>query len=546
MRLFFFLFSITPSPPMDHKDWVKAPNMGRKDFWYNSLGEVKKEVDANSNTLTYSYDELGRMTERKTNGVRSGYWYYDNGDTENYRGLLRWEYNVPTDGDRLIKFHYYGKTSSGKLHSTQTKYRVFEDGVPTDYDTLYYIDNNYGRPKGMKYNTTGLSLAYEYNDHGYMTKLKNVATGYVCQSIEDMDAFGNVTSQKTTNGLMTQTAAYHAATGQMTAITSSMTQGAAIRHELSYSYDGFSNLDSQVVTTSNGAQHEENYQYDLLHRLTTSQRCYAGSCPASDTISYNYDAVGNMTLKSDHATSYNYGNTARSTRNAGPNAVHSITKADGSGYINYTYDLNGNLTSANSYNTSWVLDSAKSKSISYNEFNKPLTIQQGGTISSFSYGADLMRYKQIKTTGNTTETTYYLDKAMEKVETKVNDVVTKTEYRHYIGDVAVVTKEEASSQTEWKIGFTHRDRLGSVVTVTDGLGNVQEHRSYDPFGKPRKGDLKTPTSSTLLASIQEDPHGGSELITPRGFTDHEHLDDFELIHMNGRAYDYNLGKVLEC
>ena len=131
-----------------------------------------------------------------------------------------------------------------------------------------------------------------------------------------------------------------------------------------------------------------------------------------------------------------------------------------------------------------------------------------------------------------------------KVETKVNDVVTKTEYRHYIGDVAVVTKEEASSQTEWKIGFTHRDRLGSVVTVTDGLGDVQEHRSYDPFGKPRKGDFKTPSSSTLLASIQEDPHSGSELITNRGFTDHEHLDDFELIHMNGRAYDYNLGRFL--
>jgi hypothetical protein len=25
----------------------------------------------------------------------------------------------------------------------------------------------------------------------------------------------------------------------------------------------------------------------------------------------------------------------------------------------------------------------------------------------------------------------------------------------------------------------------------------------------------------------------------RGFTGHEHLDEFALIHMNGRAYDYN-------
>jgi RHS repeat-associated protein len=33
-------------------------------------------------------------------------------------------------------------------------------------------------------------------------------------------------------------------------------------------------------------------------------------------------------------------------------------------------------------------------------------------------------------------------------------------------------------------------------------------------------------------------------ISKRGFTDHEHLDEQELIHMNGRVYDYNLGRFL--
>ncbi|PWW07916.1 MULTISPECIES: RHS repeat-associated core domain-containing protein [Pseudidiomarina] len=33
-------------------------------------------------------------------------------------------------------------------------------------------------------------------------------------------------------------------------------------------------------------------------------------------------------------------------------------------------------------------------------------------------------------------------------------------------------------------------------------------------------------------------------ITRRGFTDHLHLDDVELIHMNGRVYDYNLALFL--
>ena len=33
-------------------------------------------------------------------------------------------------------------------------------------------------------------------------------------------------------------------------------------------------------------------------------------------------------------------------------------------------------------------------------------------------------------------------------------------------------------------------------------------------------------------------------VSTRGFTGHEHLDDVELIHMNGRAFDYNLGRFL--
>ncbi len=34
--------------------------------------------------------------------------------------------------------------------------------------------------------------------------------------------------------------------------------------------------------------------------------------------------------------------------------------------------------------------------------------------------------------------------------------------------------------------------------------------------------------------------------TPRGFTDHEHLDDFALVHMNGRIYDPVLGRFLSA
>ncbi|MFT5164481.1 MAG: RHS repeat-associated protein [Alteromonadaceae bacterium] len=32
--------------------------------------------------------------------------------------------------------------------------------------------------------------------------------------------------------------------------------------------------------------------------------------------------------------------------------------------------------------------------------------------------------------------------------------------------------------------------------------------------------------------------------TRRGFTDHDHIDEVELIYMNGRVYDYNVGRFM--
>lgn len=76
------------------------------------------------------------------------------------------------------------------------------------------------------------------------------------------------------------------------------------------------------------------------------------------------------------------------------------------------------------------------------------------------------------------------------------------------------------------------DRLGSVDAVTDDNGLLIETRGYDAFGAPRTGVWG---DATQLASTA---------ITPKGFTSHEHLNSVQLIHMNGRMYDYQLGRFL--
>ena len=134
-----------------------------------------------------------------------------------------------------------------------------------------------------------------------------------------------------------------------------------------------------------------------------------------------------------------------------------------------------------------------------------------------------MRYKQVNPAG---ATTYYVDKLME-----IEFAGSAVDFRHYLGDVAILTKTGDLNDPTPGIKYFFRDRLGGVAAVGDDTGYLTENRGYDAYGKPRHGNWAD--KGTVGSSV-----------TDRGFTDHEHLDDWELIHMNGRGFDYNLGRFL--
>ena len=179
----------------------------------------------------------------------------------------------------------------------------------------------------------------------------------------------------------------------------------------------------------------------------------------------------------------------------------------------FTHDQNGNMTQGDG------------ETIAYNAFNKPATITNGTQNSSFTYGADLMRYKQVTPSGSTI---LYIDKLME-----IETLGSAADYRHYLGDVAILTKTGSLNDTNPGVKYTFRDRLGGVAMLGDKSGSITEYRGYDAFGKPRNSNWSDKTTPTIGSAV-----------TDRGFTDHEHLDDWQLIHMNGRGYDYNLGRFL--
>ena len=473
---------------LGQKVQVNDPNQGITNFQYNGFGELQHESRADNKTISYVTDVLGRVTRRTATGENTLTYSYD-GATYGLGQLNQ------AAGNGVTKNYAYD--SRGRP-SSQTII-----GSGKSYTTTTFYDSNYGRVKGLRY-PNNLTLEYIYNDAGYQTQVKNAASGYVFKTITEHDVFGNISQGTLGNGLSENTA-YSLKNGQMTLKTIAKNNSNIM--SVNYSaYDGFGNLKAVDITTGNiGNQHNfsESYSYDALHRLESN------AVNGITTIDYSYDAVGNLLSKSDYASQYDYTNGAT----GGPNAVKRVLRS-GSWKV-FSYDARGNMTRGDGLT-----------SASYNAMDKPTQIIKNGKTLTFTYGPQHMRFKQV----NGSVTTFYSDKLYEEEIDGSN-----TTWRAYIDDIAVISQTTGASAS---IRYTHRDRLGSARVFTDHNGQVEAERNFDPFGKPRlaSGGLKAFGDSKL--------DDMADAKTRRGFTDHEHLDNVEFIHMNGRVYDYNLGRFL--
>jgi RHS repeat-associated protein len=87
------------------------------------------------------------------------------------------------------------------------------------------------------------------------------------------------------------------------------------------------------------------------------------------------------------------------------------------------------------------------------------------------------------------------------------------------------------------INYLHLDYQGSLMAITSQGGNIIEERNYDVWGRPR--------NPNTLEYVLPNPFGSGSLVK-RGFTFHEHLEEFNLINMNGRMYDPLLARFLNA
>ena len=173
--------------------------------------------------------------------------------------------------------------------------------------------------------------------------------------------------------------------------------------------------------------------------------------------------------------------------------------------------------------------------ITYNVFDKTESIEQANKRIEFVYGPDLSR-KIMKTYekegGNFVlkKSKYYI---LGNTEIEVNHQTDETRTLSYIANKAIWEQNAATSN---QLYYLHQDYQGSLLAVTYQNGNVAQHYAYDPWGRRRNPTTWANLSATEITQ--------QNFLFARGYTGHEHLDEFGLINMNGRMYDPLLGRML--
>ncbi|MEI9997500.1 MAG: RHS repeat-associated core domain-containing protein [Rhizomicrobium sp.] len=278
----------------------------------------------------------------------------------------------------------------------------------------------------------------------------------------------------------------------------------------------------------------EKFCYDALNRLTASAT--AASTPAACTAagagivskSVSYDAVGNITAKSDVGT---YAYPTPGPGSVRPHAVSAIAgTVNGVANPSYSYDANGNLTGG------------AGRSIAYSSFNRTRSIAQGGTADCLAYDTEHNRlrmdsYAAAACSGTPSASTTYLNDPVSGMGSEKVVAGAVTTWHDYLTvDGALVGERSCSGAAPCSSGaswlYFVSDHLGSIAVITDGSGAVAQRLSYDAWGRRRNADGSDNPGCTITA------------VTSRGYTGHEMLDSVCQVNANARLYDPTIARFL--
>ncbi len=256
--------------------------------------------------------------------------------------------------------------------------------------------------------------------------------------------------------------------------------------DLEYIFDSKGNLQSRKDIHNVNNKMMDSMAYDNLNRLTSWNVYSNGTLVKTNSQTYDL-TTGNIASRTDLDNNTMY------------------------------YGLRGRPHSLDSINGVPANFPLSNLSVTYTDFNKINTLNEGSKLYTLTYGIDDQRRKSVyAVNGVTKQTRYYLGDFEEEIDANGN--IRKI---HYLSGGAVFI----SNNGQDSLLFGYADYQGSLIALTDQNGTVLERYAYDPWGQRRD------TSNWALSDTR------TRWLLNRGYTGHEHLDAFGIINMNGRVYD---------
>lgn len=469
------------------------PDAGTITTTYGRNGQVGSETDGRGVKTTYTYDALGRVTQRKRENTTNKWadpsiTSYTYGTSGNSKGRI-----VKKDCDgKAVTYEY---DDLGRVVSESRGIVYNHDGTRDELRKTYTY-NSKGQVETVTYPAShsdkGLTIGYVYDNDGTLRLMlynnnpsnrlyRNYGNdGLKMQSRSDY--LGNITTHFDNDG-------YLISRDYNYTYYNKNKERRGISDTLTFSWDKTTgNLLSKTIRNQT-----EWYAYDNLDRLTGVSRDNIG------TMSMEYAGNGNIISKSGIGE-YIYDDSNK------PHAVREVENTDGiidDREVYTQYDLNGKVAAIGDKDYSaysWYdygPDDEKWSSWGWS----PEDIDLGWDVQRTYWG----NYERL-TIGNHIREYYFLD----------NDVLLKREN----------SLIDAGEPDIWSVSYyqMERDNIGNIVAIYDLHHRKVFEAEYDAWGR------QTVTKNDICFN--------------HGFTGHEMLPQFGLIHMDGRVYDPTIGRFM--
>lgn len=458
-------------------------------YEYDALDRQTKEIFADGTAKEYTFDEVGNVLSRKDNKGDLTYYTYDLRNR-----LLKRDY--PDDNDDVFSYD-----SAGRLLSATNAYA-----------TLNYTYDQTGRLLSETLN--GHTTAYAYDVPNRIRTLTYPSGQTVLERQDERNRVFRITEedqeiaawQYDASGRLLSRSFANGATTTFTYDDNNWMR--SLRHTngdsefagFTYSFDKEGNLLQSLK--SHQAADSERYAYDANYRLTNFERGDINAANITFDQIFDYDPLGNRQefIENGQARAYT------------TNEVNEYTSVGG--VSNLIYDDNGNLTQNGDY------------TYRYDYENRLLeVIQNGSSLANYYYDPAGRRIR--KTTNAGEDVRFFFDGARVIEERDENDqLLAEYLYGIWIDDILRMKRD---GQTY----FYHQNFLGSVVALTNSLGELAERYLYDVYGKTQfldQGNNSAPQSITS---------------NPYLFTGRRLDGETNLYYYRARFYDTNLGRFLQ-